>query len=217
MDSPDHSMHFGAEASAPVFHDLAQQVLEYLGVPHDIEVKSAPAMAKSMAAPGPEEHAPDSNENVEDLFAEVNDLPADDPLRAPKDVEAQPKLASSNSATPHGAPALSLGAPPPRPSPPNSQPFQPPQKDAVPLSSPLVPLAEVKPVAPSKDGAVVVNSTQRVAVPSFVGQPVRRVVEEAGTSGLAVEVLGNGLAREQAPAAGTLVPAGTEVVVRFTR
>ena len=27
--------YYGAEVSAPVFHDVAQQVLEYLGVPHD--------------------------------------------------------------------------------------------------------------------------------------------------------------------------------------
>src|SRR6202041_378052 len=38
-DSPEHSMHFGAEASAPVFQDLAQQILEYLGVAHDQEMK----------------------------------------------------------------------------------------------------------------------------------------------------------------------------------
>jgi len=217
MDSPDHSMHFGAEASAPVFHDLAQQILEYLGVPHDIEVKSAPEMAKSMAGPGPEEHAPDLDENMQDLFAEVNNLPADDPLRAPKEVEAQPMLVASNGTAPHLIPAVNSGAPASTPSPLNSQPSQTPQKDISPLPPPAVPLSEIKPVTPNKDGAVVVNSTQRVAVPSFVGQPVRRVVEEAGISGLAVEVLGNGLAREQAPAAGTLVPAGTEVVVRFTR
>jgi cell division protein FtsI (penicillin-binding protein 3) len=64
---------------------------------------------------------------------------------------------------------------------------------------------------------VVVDSTKRVAVPSFVGQPLRRVIEAAGTSGLAVQVVGSGLAREQAPAPGTMVPAGTEIVVRFTR
>jgi cell division protein FtsI (penicillin-binding protein 3) len=29
--------------------------------------------------------------------------------------------------------------------------------------------------------------------------------------------VGSGIAREQAPAAGTLVPLGTEVVVRFAR
>jgi cell division protein FtsI (penicillin-binding protein 3) len=50
-----------------------------------------------------------------------------------------------------------------------------------------------------------------------MGEPVRHVIEQAGTSGLAVQVVGSGLAREQAPAPGTMVPAGTEVVVRFTR
>ena len=35
--------------------------------------------------------------------------------------------------------------------------------------------------------------------------------------GLRVQPVGSGLAREQVPAAGTMVPAGTEVVVRFTR
>jgi cell division protein FtsI (penicillin-binding protein 3) len=32
-----------------------------------------------------------------------------------------------------------------------------------------------------------------------------------------VQLLGNGMARDQAPAAGTLVPMGTEIVVRFAR
>jgi cell division protein FtsI (penicillin-binding protein 3) len=50
-----------------------------------------------------------------------------------------------------------------------------------------------------------------------VGASVRQVVERAGTAGLAVQLLGNGMARDQAPAAGTLVPMGTEIVVRFAR
>jgi cell division protein FtsI (penicillin-binding protein 3) len=43
------------------------------------------------------------------------------------------------------------------------------------------------------------------------------VVETAATLGLRVEPVGSGLAREQAPVAGTMVPLGTEVVVRFSR
>ena len=61
------------------------------------------------------------------------------------------------------------------------------------------------------------DAKQRVMVPSFTGASVRQVVERAGMAGLAVQPLGNGLAREQAPAAGTLVPMGTEIVVRFAR
>ena len=73
------------------------------------------------------------------------------------------------------------------------------------------------PPAPVVNGSVVVNAGKKVAVPSLIGQPVRSVIEQAGTVGLGVQVLGTGIAREQAPAAGTMVPTGTEIVVRFTR
>jgi cell division protein FtsI (penicillin-binding protein 3) len=63
----------------------------------------------------------------------------------------------------------------------------------------------------------VVDAGQRVAVPSFSGAALRDVVEKAAGLDLRVQPLGSGLARDQAPAAGTLVPAGTEVVVRFAR
>ncbi len=56
-----------------------------------------------------------------------------------------------------------------------------------------------------------------VAVPSFAGESLRQVVESANAAGLRVQTVGSGLAREQAPAAGTMVPAGTQIVVRFTR
>ena len=65
--------------------------------------------------------------------------------------------------------------------------------------------------------AVVVNAGLRVPVPSFEGAALRTVVEGADAVGLRVQAVGSGLAREQAPAAGTMVPAGTEIVVRFTR
>jgi cell division protein FtsI (penicillin-binding protein 3) len=218
MDSPDHSMHFGAEASAPVFQDLAQQILEYLGVPHDIEMKSAPEMAKARASDGPEKYAPESSENIEELFAEVNNLPADDPLRAPAQVTTQ--------STPVAAQALSYppAAPPPQMT--NPRPEEPTEAGFAPVAIPVVRQAPENPTPPTIDhkptiaaasGSVVVDSTKRVAVPSFLGQPLRQVVEEAGTSGLAVNAIGNGLAREQAPAAGTMVASGTQVVVRFTR
>ena len=62
-----------------------------------------------------------------------------------------------------------------------------------------------------------VDAGQRVAVPSFDGSTLRKVVETAAGLGLRVEPLGSGIAREQVPAPGTSVPLGTEVVVRFTR
>jgi cell division protein FtsI (penicillin-binding protein 3) len=205
MDSPADGGHHGAQASAPVFHELAQEVLEYLGVPHDIEVKSAPEMAKALAKEGPQEHAAETNESVEELFAEVNNLPADDPLRLPKQPDDP---ATAPPAAPASGEAAVAAAPTPTSVPPPIADVKPPP--------PLHPPASAAP-HPAANGSVVVDSTRRVAVPSFLGEPVRRVVEAAGSSGLAVQVLGNGLAREQAPVAGTMVPAGTEVVVRFTR
>jgi cell division protein FtsI (penicillin-binding protein 3) len=47
--------------------------------------------------------------------------------------------------------------------------------------------------------------------------PVRQVIEQAAAGGFDVEIAGNGLARAQVPAAGTMVPAGTKIVVRCTR
>jgi cell division protein FtsI (penicillin-binding protein 3) len=63
----------------------------------------------------------------------------------------------------------------------------------------------------------VVDAGQRIAVPEFIGSSLRAVVEHAGAAGLRVQPVGSGLATEQVPAAGTMVPVGTEVVVRFAR
>jgi cell division protein FtsI (penicillin-binding protein 3) len=212
MDSPDHSMHFGAEASAPVFQELAQEILEYLGVPHDNELKPASKMAKELASAVPEEHVPEFDGNVQELFAEVNNLPADDPLRQPATTSAANDSGATpgSAAPPTATPQIAMRMPP------ESSPVQAPAPFANPAPQDLQPANPV-PVEVAGKGAVVVNSKNRVAVPSFLGQPMRHVIEEAGTTGLTVRVVGAGLAREQAPAAGTMVPAGTAVVVQFVR
>jgi cell division protein FtsI (penicillin-binding protein 3) len=67
------------------------------------------------------------------------------------------------------------------------------------------------------NGAVTIDSGKRVAVPEFHGVGLRTAVQQADAAGLRVQPLGSGLAREQVPVAGTMVPVGTEVVVRFVR
>jgi cell division protein FtsI (penicillin-binding protein 3) len=85
-------------------------------------------------------------------------------------------------------------------------------------SASVLPAPKIVPVVQVKDkGTVVVDAGLRVAVPSFEGAGLRGVVERAAAVGLRVQPVGNGLAREQVPTAGTMVPAGTEVVVRFMR
>ena len=68
------------------------------------------------------------------------------------------------------------------------------------------------------NGAVVVDAGKRVAVPEFHGDGAADGGGAGGAGwGCGCEPVGSGLAREQVPAAGTMVPVGTEVVVRFTR
>ena len=213
MDSPDHSMHFGAQASAPVFQDLAQQILEYLGVQHDEPMQIPAAMEKAQEI-GPQDEPDDNVGDLNALFAEVNNLPADDPLRA--NTAAQERVPESKTQGSSQTPQPALPSP-------VTSPLEVVTERTV--SGPLppqtvagtVPLT-VRPAPSSPDkGSIVVASAERVAVPSFVGEPVRKVIEQAGSSGLAVQVLGSGIAREQAPPAGTMVPSGTEVVIRFGR
>ncbi|HEX4308543.1 MAG TPA: penicillin-binding protein [Acidobacteriaceae bacterium] len=200
MDSPTKGGHFGHEASAPVFQNLAQQILESMGAQHDQDLKPEKAIAKNsrvVKEAAPEEHA----EDLQSLFAEVNDLPADDPLRTVGTPQSSEPASADSGKTETGTEAGALGgspnakAEPPAPSPAHS----------LPLASP----------APRNGSVAIAN--QRVAVPSFAGKSVRDVVVEANRMGLAVRIVGSGVARDQAPAAGTLVPSGTDIVVRFAQ
>ena len=220
MDSPDHSMHFGAEASGPVFHDLAQQILEYLGVPHDEPLKSPAMLAKAEKTVGvddvPEEHA----ENLDSLFAEVNNLPADDPLRSSQPAHKQAPLSKDDankqiaSITNASTPAVSAE---PASALKSDEHLLKAKMEAEAVPADPVPAMPMPSAQPPSPGSVVLAAGNRVAVPSFTGEPVRRVVEVAGGMGLGVQVLGTGIARNQFPAAGTMVPQGTAIVVRFGR
>ena len=221
MDSPQHSMHFGAEASAPVFQDLAQQILEYLGVPHDEPLKTPDLIAQAQTPLPEEDEEPQPHlDDLNSLFAEVNNLPADDPLRA-SSADQKPVPLSKDDLSSASRQIAGNDARPTNPAPKFDATVlkereQAEEKAEELQQQPPPPLPQPKPPQ-EKNGSVVLAAGKRIAVPSFVGEPVRNVIEQAGGMGLAVQILGSGIAREQAPAAGTLVPEGTEVVVRFTR
>ena len=80
LDNPKGAgnAYYGGPAAAPVFTQVAQQTLEYLGVPHDIEIHAPKAAKSESTDPEPEQqHTGDVNA----LIAAMNELPADDPLR----------------------------------------------------------------------------------------------------------------------------------------
>jgi cell division protein FtsI (penicillin-binding protein 3) len=227
IDTPTVGSLYGTTVSAPVFGELAQQVLEYLGVPHDQPLKTKQQMQEIAASAQPDDVSEESAD-MSAMFDQINSLPADDPLRQPATAAA---MQQNQVADQRAAAASALAA---------SQPKQDrgllglPSKvlsafhangdttsvisDADSDQPPTATPPRVDPaVQPRGNGAVVVDAGNRVAVPQFQGAALRSVIEQATGLGLRVETLGSGLARDQMPAAGTMVPPGTEIVVRFAR
>ena len=187
IDSPK-GQYYGSDVAAPVFAEVAQQVLEYLGVPHDIALRPVNTAAKK-EPPIKEDDSSAGSEDVQALYEAANDLPSDDPLRA---------------APVQAGPAAAVSGPTTRPSP-----------AQIPSPAPAPPAAPPPPAVQPAVQTVAV-ATNLVQVPSLTGLPVRKVIEAAGAAGLDVEITGNGTAREQFPAAGAMVPAGTKIAVHCT-
>jgi cell division protein FtsI (penicillin-binding protein 3) len=74
-----------------------------------------------------------------------------------------------------------------------------------------------KTTPPPTTATVLIAGAKSLRVPSLLGLPVRKVIEQAATAGLEVEITGSGTVREQAPAPGTMVAPGTRIVVRCGR
>jgi len=182
MDNPKGGSYYGAAVSAPIFAEVAQQVLEYLGVPHDIELHAP--RPKSLPAANIAEDDDRQQGDVNAMFAAINDLPSDDPLRAPP-----PATQPSPAQTPKQNPSTSKTASP------SAQ--RSPSQSSPPITA-----------------TVAVNDKPQLKVPSLIGLSVRKVIEQAAAAGLNVDFTGNGIVRAQAPAAGTMVAAGTRIVVR---
>jgi cell division protein FtsI (penicillin-binding protein 3) len=211
MDNPKGS-YYGASVSAPVFAEVAQQVLEYLGVPHDIDVRApkTPSKADKLVA---EDDAAESTGDIDALYAAANELPSDDPLRAGSGQTgttgqtAMPPAGQGTNLAPNpgvNAKAKTGGAP-------GAAAATAPQPTASQFAK-----QEAKMPA-QQATAVILVDPKRLQVPSLIGLPVRKVIELAAAAGLEVQVSGNGTVREQAPAPGTMVAPGTQIVARCGR
>jgi cell division protein FtsI (penicillin-binding protein 3) len=204
IDEP-HGDYYGTAVSAPVFAEVAQQVLEYLGVPHDVELRPAKPAAKEK--PVVEDEADSQGEDIKALYDAANDLPADDPqsANAPPAVGVAQNAGAQNSAA---GDAKDSDAP--------AKPAQPAQQQNKGTSTPAVAqLAQNTP--PPMGKSVTISEAKQLRVPSLVGLSMRDVVLQANTAGLEVEIAGSGTAREQAPMAGSMVAEGTKIVVKCSR
>jgi membrane peptidoglycan carboxypeptidase len=144
FDSPEGA-HHGGEIGGPVFKRIAEQVLAYMDVDHDVPGPSTVETAKNV------KH---SQQPEEDTSAGINKARFD----AAKD---QPDFSEAT--------------------------------------------------------AVAVPDEDAVVVPDLAGQTVRGVTEECSRLGLLPSLIGSGVALEQSPEAGTRVPRGSRVAVRFGR
>jgi len=70
-------------------------------------------------------------------------------------------------------------------------------------------------LAPASGTVVMDVESSGLVVPSLIGKPVRAAVEMAQETGFEIDVIGDGVAREQAPAPGSHIAPGGRVAVRF--
>ena len=188
-------LHQGGQISAPVFQRVAQQVLEYLHVPHDVEIPaSRQVLLARRNAPDKDldEISPDHLGSSLDL-ADAGETPA---------TPAQSKSATIASQIVPAALTQKAKPDPVAVVPP------PPQE---PDDAPERKLRE--------SGTVVLDVEEGgIAVPSFLGKNVRAAVEAAQDAGLDLDAVGSGTARDQSPAPGSKSGSGFScVMVKFGR
>jgi cell division protein FtsI (penicillin-binding protein 3) len=215
IDTPTVGTRYGGETSAPVFAEVAQQVLEYLGIPHDQPLKTKKEIAQIAQTDLVDDTPEDNGADLNKMFADINDLPADDPLRqasAPAVAPAASSALSSPGTKASGTSAKLINLLPAK----VVAAFQAGSSNTT-ESAAVTPPPTIIPAVAKSGSGVVVDARKRVQVPSFEGSSLRTAVEKADSLGLRIQAAGSGIAREQAPASGTSVPVGTEVVLRFAR
>ena len=196
LDSPagGYPRDGGGVTAAPVFSRIAQQVLAYMNVPHDVEVQDPRRMFLRAHAREDEvfEGAPDY------LAGEQPPADAPTPASAP-------------------APALQIPAAKLTPVAATSKPAaDPPMQERAGAPSP----ATMRPASLTSEqprGTVVLDVAGGVLVPDFHGKSLRVALEEAEEAGLELEVNGSGVGQVQTPPAGSRIPPGGHVSVSFGR
>ncbi|HYA22577.1 MAG TPA: penicillin-binding protein [Terriglobales bacterium] len=191
IDSPQ-GRHHGGDVGAPIFQHVAQQVLEYLHTPHDVEL---PHNRQLLLA---------SRQVKEEEVGEGS------PDRLGDTVELT-ETSASNVTQPASAAARNENVSPVIPAALR-------EREALPIQEAKAALPSTPAENVPSSGTVVLDIEQGgVQVPSFAGKSVRAAIELAQENGLDLDAVGSGLAQEQSPAAGLRVPSGSKVTVKFGR
>ncbi len=187
-------LHQGGQVAAPVFQRITQQVLEYLHVPHDLQLPP--------------------NRQVWLAQNKVRDSELDE--SSPDHLGSALEVADATSMEPPPPPTIQPPKPPAAQGPVVPVSLREKETVAVPLSTSPPSMADAAKASPN--GTVVLDVEQGgIEVPSFLGKSVRGALEIAQDSGLELNPVGSGIAREQTPVPGTHVTAGSRVLVKFGR
>jgi len=199
-------LHQGGQISAPVFQRVAQQVLEYLHTPHDVELPTNRQVLMAERRVKDRDVEEGSPDRLGDSLEAVDSMP--------QDSNSQPVVTAAKP-----TPEVAVSAVVPaalRQSEPATSPV-PEQRQTATL--------EDKPPGPTSlpahlpsSGTIVLDVERGgIVVPSFLGKSVRTAIEMAQESGLDLDAVGSGLARQQSPPPGSHVASGSQVTVKFGR
>jgi len=199
LDSPV-GLHQGGQVSAPVFQRITQQALEYLHVPHDVQLPPSRQVLlarRDVPDASLEESSPDRLGASLDI-AEAGETPAIPAAVKPGPIAAQ-VVAAAMTGSEADQPASAAPETAAASSPATQSENSPTQK--LPAS-----------------GTVVLDVEEGgIEVPSFLGKNLRVAIEAAQNAGLDLDAVGSGVAREQTPLPGAHVAAGSRVMVKFGR
>lgn len=200
LDSPagGYPRDGGGETAAPVFARIAQQVLAYMNVPHDVELQDPKRMwlrahtKEDDIAEGAPDYIASAQENVD-----APAVPSSPQVQAPPVPAVVPQNTNLRTVA-----ATSKTV-----------------KTAVPFIGPTQPAATLQKTAfesnNQQHGTVVLDVAGGVLVPDFHGKSLRVALEEAESAGLELEVSGSGVGQDQSPSAGSRIPPGGHVSVHF--
>jgi len=217
-------LHQGGQVSAPVFTRIAQQVLEYLNTPHDLELPANRQVLLAHAKTSDkdlEEGSPDHPGeaiDVADANPGITNSPAQSAAISPEsNWGAARDPGSSNQSSNQSAVVPAAMREPASPSNQNLRAGANPLRASPETSTPATSMVANGMPMPTSETVVLDVEQGGIVVPSFAGKSVRSAIELAESSGLDLEVVGSGLGRDQSPAPGSHVASGARIMVKFGR
>ncbi len=192
-------LHQGGQVSAPIFQRITQQALEYLHVPHDVQLSPSRQVLlarRNVPDASLEESSPDHLGASLDK-AEATETPVIPAAAKTGAIGAQ--IVPAAQTAPMTAAASSAAT-----------------SSAV---APSQSQSENSPAQKLPASGTVVRDVEEggIEVPSFLGKNLRAAIGAAQDVGLDLDAIGSGVAREQSPLPGARVAAGSRVVVKFGR